>query len=173
MFPMYQSASGRSGFKDYCWVKMMLHHPFFELSELQMPNKVGEQTYTAAYHLCQLKHYSQHNMNSLNIKAEEEAEPEEDFTPTQYEPELKEECGPQDPFVELAARCESGRGAVSSQDNASDHSNQLDNLAYNWQSSDYLFKQFSEQLNSLTLTKLMPECIKCTQNGLNTLIEAQ
>ena len=123
MFPMYQSASDRPGFKDYCQVKMMLHHPFSELFKLQMLNEVDEQTYTAAYHLYQLKHHSQHNMDPLNIKAEEEAEPEEDFTPTQYEPEIKEECGPQDPFVELAARHRGGRGAASSQDNASDLSN--------------------------------------------------
>ena len=123
MFSMYQSASDRSGFEDYCWIKMMLHHSFSEPSELQMPNEVGEQTYTAAYHLCQLKHYSQHDMDPLNIKVEEEAEPKEDFTPTQYEPESEEECGPQDPFVELAARHEGGGGAASSQDNASDLSN--------------------------------------------------
>ena len=123
MFSMYQSASGRSGFKDYCWVKMMLHHPFSELSELQMLNEVDEQIYITAYHLCQLKHHSQHNINSLNIKAEKKAESEEDFTLTQYESELEEECEPQDPFVKLAARHGGGRGAASSQDNASNLSN--------------------------------------------------
>ena len=123
MFSIYQLASDRSGFEDYCWVKMMLYHPFFEPSELQMLNEVGEQTYTAAYHLCQLKHHSQHDMNPLNIKVEEEAEPKEDFTPTQYKPELEKECRPQDSFVELAARCEGSGGAASSQDNASDFSN--------------------------------------------------
>ena len=123
MFSMYQSAPDRPGFEDYCWVKMMLHHPFSEPSKLQMLNEVDEQTYTAAYHLCQLEHHGQHDMDPLDIKAEEEAEPKEDFTPTQYEPELKEEHGPQDPFVELAARCGGGGGAASSQDNASDLSN--------------------------------------------------
>ncbi len=102
---------------------MMLHHPFFKPFKLQMLNEVDEQTYTAAYHLCQLKHYSQHDMNPLNIKVEEEAESKEDFTPIQYEPELEEECEPQDPFVELAARCEGSGDAASSQDNASDLSN--------------------------------------------------
>ena len=101
----------------------MLHYSFSKPSKLQMLNKVDEQIYTAAYHLCQLKHYSQHNMNPLNIKVKEEAEPEKDFTPTQYEPELKKECEPQNLFVELAVRCKSGGGAVSSQDNASNLSN--------------------------------------------------
>ena len=123
MFSMYQSASDRSGFEDYCQVKMMLHHPFFKPFKLQMLNEVDEQTYTAAYHLCQLKHYSQHNMNPLNIKVEEEAESKKDFTPTQYEPELEEECGPQNPFIELAARHKSSGGAASLQDNASNLSN--------------------------------------------------
>ena len=54
---------------------------------------------------------------------EEEAESKEDFTLTQYEPELKKECEPQNPFVELAARCESSEDAAGSQDNASDLSN--------------------------------------------------
>ena len=173
MFPMYQSAPDRPGFEDYCRVKMMLHHPFSEPSELRMPNEVGEQTYTAAYHLCQLEHHGQHDMDPLDIKADEEAEPEEDFTPTQYEPEPEEERGPQDPFVELAARHGGGGGAASSQDNASDLSNQPDDLAYNWHSSDYLFEQFGEQLDFLTLAKLVPECIKRTRNGLDTLTEAQ
>ena len=114
MFSMYQSASDRSGFKDYCWVKMMLYYLFSELSKLQMLNEVNEQTYTAAYYLCQLKHYSQHDIDLLNIKVEEEAEFKEDFTLTQYEPELKEECEPQDPFVKLAARYRSSGGAASS-----------------------------------------------------------
>ena len=62
-------------------------------------------------------------MNSLNIKVEKEAESKEDFTLTQYEPELEKEHGPQDPFVELAARYKSSGGAASSQDNASNLSN--------------------------------------------------
>ena len=123
MFSIYQSASDRPGFEDYCQVKIMLYHPFSELFKLQMLNEVDEQTYTAAYHLCQLKHYGQHDMNPLNIKVEEEAESKEDFTPTQYEPELEEEHEPQDPFVKLTARCGGSGSAASSQDNASNLSN--------------------------------------------------
>ena len=123
MFPIYKSAPNGPGFEDYCWVKMMLHHPFSEPSELQMPNEVGEQTYTVAYHLCQLDHHGQHDMDPLDVKAEEGAKPDEDFTSTQYESEPEEEYGPQNPFVELAARC-GGEGATSySQNNARDLGN--------------------------------------------------
>ena len=62
-------------------------------------------------------------MNPLNIKVEEEAESKENFTLTQYESELKKECKPQNPFVELTARHKSSKDAVSSQDNVSDLSN--------------------------------------------------
>ena len=96
-----------------------------------MLNEVNEQIYTAAYYLCQLKHYSQHNINPLNIKVKEEAESKKDFTFTQYESKLKEECEPQNPFVELAVRCKSSEGTASSQDNASNLSSQSDNLTYN------------------------------------------
>ena len=34
MFPIYKSAPNGPGFEDYCRVKMMLHHPFSEPSEL-------------------------------------------------------------------------------------------------------------------------------------------
>ena len=107
----------------------------------------------------------------MNIKAEEEAEPDEDFTLTQYESELREECEPQNLFIELTVRCE-GEGADSySQNNVRDLSNQSEDLIYDWHLSDYLFKQFSEQLNFLTLTKLMSEHIKHTWNDVDTLTE--
>ena len=62
-------------------------------------------------------------MNPLNIKVKKEAEFKEDFTLTQYEPELKKECEPQNSFIELAVRCKSDGGAVSSQDNVNNISN--------------------------------------------------
>ena len=83
---------------------MMLHYSFSELSKLQMLNEVDEQTYTIAYYLCQLKHHSQHNTNSLNIKAEEEAESDKNFTLTQYKFKLREECKSQKFFVELTVK---------------------------------------------------------------------
>ncbi|SLM38641.1 P-loop containing nucleoside triphosphate hydrolase [Lasallia pustulata] len=170
---MYKSAPNGPGFEDYCRVKMMLHHPFSEPSELRMPNEVGEQTYVAAYRLCQLDHYGQHDTDPLDVKAEEEAEPDEDFTPTQYESEPEEECGPQNPFVELAAR-RGGEGADRySQNNARDLGNRPEDLAYDWHSSDYLFERFGEQLDFLTLAKLLPECIRRTRNDPGTLTEAQ
>ena len=173
MFPMYKSTPNGPGFEDYCRVKMMLHHPFSEPSELRMPNEVGEQTYIAAYRLCQLEHHGQHNTDPLDIKAEEEAEPDEDFTPTQYESEPEEEHGPQDPFVELAARHGGGGADSYSQNNARDLGNRPEDLAYDWHLSDYLFEQFGEQLDFLTLAKLVPQCIKRTRNDVDTLTEAQ
>ena len=138
-----------------------------------MPNEGGKQTYAAAYRLCQLDHHGQHDVDPLDIKAEEEAKPDEDFTPTQYESEPEEEHGPQNPFVELAARCR-GEGADSySQNNAKDLGNQPEDLVYNWHSSDYLFKWFDKQLDFVTLAKLLPECIRRTQNDPGTLTEAQ
>ena len=138
-----------------------------------MPNKVDEQTYAATYCLCQLDHHGQHDTDPLDVKAKEEAKPDEDFTSTQYESEPEGERGPQNPFVELAAR-RGGEGAASySQNNARDLGNQLEDLVYNWHSSDYVFKRFGEQLDFLTLAKLLPECIRRTWNDPGTLTEAQ
>ena len=82
----------------------MLYHSFSELFKLQMLNKINKQIYTAAYCLYQLKHHSQHNINSLNIKAEEKAEFDKNFTLTQHESELREKHKFQNFFIKLTVK---------------------------------------------------------------------
>ena len=88
-----------------------------------MLNKIDEQIYTAVYCLCQLKHHDQHNTDSLNIKAEEEAESDENFTLTQYESALREKCESQNPFIELTVRYEGEEADSYLQNNIRDLSN--------------------------------------------------
>ena len=95
-----------------------------------MLNEVDKQIYTAVYCLCQLKHHSQHNTNSLNIKVKEKAESDENFTLTQYESKLRKECKSQNLFIELTVKCKDEGVNSYSQNNVKDLSNQSEDLTY-------------------------------------------
>ena len=43
-------------YENYCRVKLMLHHPFVDLSDLQILNVVGELLYVKAYDVCYCNH---------------------------------------------------------------------------------------------------------------------
>ena len=149
IYPKYSYLPDGEQYENYCRVKLMLHHPFVDLSDLQIPNAVGELSYVKAYDVCCRNH--DHPRDPIDVRDEEarrkEQHPEEEEG-SEADFELLSEhddagVDPQDAWTELAAR----NGGPEKR-HCADYRNlgkrPLD-VDYDWHASDAYYQEHGDQ----------------------------
>ena len=149
IFPKYSYLPDGEQYKNYCWVKLMLHHLFVDPSDLRAPNTVGELSYALAYDVCCRNH--SHPQDPINVRDEEVRRKEqysEEGEGSKADFELLSKYNnagldPQDTWTELAAR----NGGPEKQLHA-DYGNlgkrPLD-VDYDWHASDTYYQEHGDQ----------------------------
>ena len=169
LFPRYSRDPEGPEYEQYCRVKLMLHHPFSEPSELRMLDEDGVFSYATAYRLCRAEH--EHPRDPLDpLEVEDEGESESEFESERDEAEPE----PQAAWTDLAAR--NGRHDAQLAD-ASDLENILgkrpQDIAYNWHASDHLYERVGEQRDFFEQARLLPEVTNRIRNDPSTLQGSQ
>ena len=147
IFPKYSYLPDGEQYENYCRVKLMLHHPFVDFSDLRMPNADGELSYAFAYDVCCRDH--SHPRDPIDVRDEEvkrkEQHPEEEEGSEADFERLSEHdsVDPQDAWTDLAAR----NGGPEKRLHA-DYGNlgkQPLDVDYDWHASDAYYQEHGDQ----------------------------